>query len=170
MATLDDLSAALVNAHGAGDVDAARTLAAEITKMQQPSTPQSGPVTLGDVGRSALNDVKKFGSKLYDTVTQTPMRAFEESARARMGLDYNIGPIIDGAMMGSPLAPRAGPAVPNTPEALKIAGRNQYESPAVKDVRISPQGMSRLSDEAVAAMEAKGARQFSDGNLYKSVE
>lgn len=42
MATIDQLERALVNADAAGDVDAARTLAAEISKMRQPASVSAG--------------------------------------------------------------------------------------------------------------------------------
>lgn len=48
MATLDELGKALVNADAAGDVDAARALAGEITRMRQaapPAAPAAAPVT-----------------------------------------------------------------------------------------------------------------------------
>jgi hypothetical protein len=56
MATLDELSTALRNADAAGDVDAARALAAEITKMRGSSAPAAAPQAVG-----ALEDAAKSG-------------------------------------------------------------------------------------------------------------
>jgi hypothetical protein len=58
MATLDDLSTALRNADAAGDVDAARALAAEISKMRGGSAPAAQPQA---VGPSALEDAALSG-------------------------------------------------------------------------------------------------------------
>jgi hypothetical protein len=62
MATLEQLSSALVNADAAGDVDAARALAAEITKMR--AAPERPSFDAADVAKSGGIGVVKGGIQL----------------------------------------------------------------------------------------------------------
>lgn len=85
MATLEQLSTALRNADAAGDVDAARSLAGEITKMQGVATPapssdgammdvaKSGGIGLVRGGLSILGlpgDIAELGARGIDRATQ----------------------------------------------------------------------------------------------------
>ena len=71
MATLDQLEFALVNADKAGDTEAARTLAAEITKMrqpEQPSTLDSIKQGAGNLAAGALRGAGSIGATLLTPV------------------------------------------------------------------------------------------------------
>lgn len=87
MATLEQLTTALVNADQAGDVDAARTLAAEITKMRasgsHPSAQQPAPAQQPDARDTFAGKVDAFGRGMADTLSFG--LADEMAAHARSG-------------------------------------------------------------------------------------
>jgi len=68
MASISELEAALVNADAAGDVDAAKTLAGEITRMRAMPTPSGddgvGNLSVNNVARAAATGVPIIGGAL----------------------------------------------------------------------------------------------------------
>lgn len=80
--SLDELGKALANAHAAGDVDAARALAGEITRMRQPASAAPEP-------KSAIQSIRE--------ALHAPTRALENGVllglgdRARAGMAAIIG-------------------------------------------------------------------------------
>ena len=92
MATIDQLSAALVKADAAGDTEAARAFAGEIRKMQatpvakEPSTMQSIGQTLGKIGAGAVRGAGSIGATLI-----RPFESAQENEQRRQSMDAALG-------------------------------------------------------------------------------
>jgi hypothetical protein len=84
MATLDQLEFALVNADKAGDTEAARTLAAEITRMRQPEQPSTLDAIKQGAGNLAAGAVRGAGS-----IGATLLAPVDAAARA-MGVQNDF--------------------------------------------------------------------------------
>ncbi len=86
--------------------------------------PVGGKVTLGDLGASAWNDIKKFGSNLLglpEQIATLPKRAGEAAQQYGQTGEYNPAPFMEAATLASPLpaAMRAGEkAIPGVAKAL----------------------------------------------------
>lgn len=169
MATLEELSTALINADKAGDVDAARVLAGEIQRMKSAApkaAPYRGTILPFEIDESGqkkfampgiLRPAERGGQALYDTKPQTTIS------------DSDVGPLtagvaLEGAAMLSPLPPGMRTGIPmSTAADIKAAAQRGYNSPAVSELRINPAGPSRLADHLIAEAEKKGLRPDNPG-------
>lgn len=137
MATIEELSTALINADKAGDADAARTLAAEIARMQNQSDPRNGFLGKADAFMRGAADTMSLG--FADEIAAGLGTGFgllgdygAELARQR-GVDasdsenrtgYRIGGQLTGALTGGAgLARRGLSATANAMNAGKSLGR-----------------------------------------------
>jgi hypothetical protein len=111
MATIDQLERALVNADAAGDVDAARTLAAEITKMRQPAAVSAGqeinsiPRQLGLTARYGIEGLANAAQ-----IVTEPIRAVTD----RVGSLFGAGQSQPLGAVASQFADKIGLPSPQT--------------------------------------------------------
>jgi hypothetical protein len=83
------------------------------------------------------------------------------------GTKYEVPAQIAGAVLGGSVLPKKTSL---TAKNLGDAADLGYNNPAVKNLRIDPAGPARLADDAVVAMEAKGARPYIAQTAYQSVD
>lgn len=87
MATLEQLKTALVNAHNAGDADAAKVLAAEIVKMQsQSQKPERAGSSIGGTVHSLGTGIAKGTIALGNSLSEWPSRA-EDWFAGKLGIE-----------------------------------------------------------------------------------
>lgn len=177
MATLDELSTALRNADAAGDVDAARALAGEITKMR------GGKIGLGDVARQALTDVTSLPSKIYNSLKTLPARAYGASEAMREEGVLNPAPLMESAMLASPVPTamrvgeraipgvakaEGGPQIPTTTQLSDAAGAG-FNAARSMDVRIDPRARQTLAAMLERQYQNKGILPENADIAYKTL-
>jgi hypothetical protein len=166
MATLEQLSVALKNADAAGDADAARMLAAEITKMQ------SAPVAKGSllpISRGASGKVS-FDSDAG--IVGSVKRAFMLPGDVMQGKASadDTGRVLELATMGTPINPaiRAGDAaIPGVAASLGTkkpvvpTTKELYEAGA-KDLNAVRDSGLELTGNAVADFARRAQQKLYD--------
>jgi hypothetical protein len=137
MATLEQLSTALVNADAAGDVQAARTLAGEIKRMRGQQSSKGALGYVDDVVRSLASGVTlgwadEFAAKADEltgrggTYEQNLKRerARDEQIPSSISIPGQIGGAVAGTIAAAPLVAgtRAAGALSRLPSAIRFGG------------------------------------------------
>jgi hypothetical protein len=175
MATLDQLSSALVKADAAGDVDAAKAFASEIKRMRSASPAEpSMPTTEASAPRQNVGAEvpawAKENPRLYETA---------QTVRQYAGPVVEMGGAIAGGVVGSGLGPAGtvgGSALGYGmgKEATRLAdlylGNVKGETPTQTALRgaenIVEGGMLEAGGQIAAPYIAKGAKYISKGIGY----
>lgn len=189
MVTIEQLSLALRNADAAGDADAARVLAAEISKMQGQTVAKGGFLPLSknavgeiqfDSGAGILGGIKSGASLPGDVATgafETKPTVLgqwsdEDEARTQLNELAARGRVGDLAMMGTPVNPamRAGermiPGVSKAVRAEKPVVPTTEELARVGGADIQAAKQSGLDIKGAAAADYSRKLQqelFEDG-------
>lgn len=162
MATLDELGTALVNADKAGDVDAARALAGEITRMRQ-AAPQAAP---------AAPAVQTEAAPAYDAMGM-PTGA-EATAPVQAGMPYGdqmsrVGSALDKGVRLAANGMTFGLADKFAGGMDALTGRAPSYDAGVRVQRGETQAIRDANPGAAAAAEAAGGLVGGAGLLKSGV-
>jgi hypothetical protein len=182
MATLEQLTTALRNADAAGDVDAARVLAAEVSKMQ------SQPVAKGSIlplSRDAGGNVS-FDSDAG--IVGALKRAFTLPGEVMRGeaSPNDTGRVMELATMATPVNPaiRAGdraipgiskaigqkPAVVPTAKELELAGKTDIRAAQDSGLQINPAAVGNFSQQVQQELYQRNIHPQRAPETYKALQ
>jgi hypothetical protein len=164
MATLDELGKALFNADAAGDVDAARALAGEITRLRQAAPPAQAPVVAPAAPAVPTQAYDAMGVPT-GAETATPVQAGmsygDQMSRVGSVLDKGVRMAANGMTFG--LADKFAGGM----DAL--TGRAPSYDAGVKAQRAETEAIRAANPGAAAAAEAAGGLVGGAGLLKSGI-